>query len=387
MGVTFSQMFPPAPPLTEHNLSSQSGRTFLITGGTSGIGFELAKFLYQAGGNVYITSRSESSAKSAISQIESAPKLRSFSPGRLSFLVLQLDDLSTIRAAADSFLSRENQLHVLFNNAGISLMTAPTSLTKQNHELHIATNCLGPYLLTTLLLPALKAAAVDSPSNTVRVVWTGSIVVDSVHPGGIDISRDLPPAAPPTLSKALNANYTLSKTGNWFLASELARRHGRINETTNDDNTDTDTDTRKGSSATTLLSLAVNPGNLQTGLLRYAQSWIGWVVWPLLYDAKYGAYTNLWAGVGDEISALASFPSTYVSGGSSKRYNTPFFNGSYILPWGRIHPYPRADLLEALEPESVEGATSSGAKAKAKGYRGQAAAFWDWCERQVCEFR
>ena len=67
MGVTFSQFFPPKPTLTEVNLPSQKGKVFIVTGGTSGVGFELCAILYQAGGKVYLAGRSEANAQFAIS--------------------------------------------------------------------------------------------------------------------------------------------------------------------------------------------------------------------------------------------------------------------------------------------------------------------------------
>jgi NADP-dependent 3-hydroxy acid dehydrogenase YdfG len=59
MGAQFSQFFPPRPNFTSENLPDQQGKVFLITGGTSGIGFELAKILYRHGGKVYITARND----------------------------------------------------------------------------------------------------------------------------------------------------------------------------------------------------------------------------------------------------------------------------------------------------------------------------------------
>ena len=75
---------------------------------------------------------------------------------------------------------------------------------------------------------------------------------------------------------------------------------------------------------------------------------------PLLHNAKLGAYTELWAGLSPEV--------------------TEEQNGKYIIPWGRLHPSPRNDLLEALKP-------------KQEGGTGQAQDFRAWCEKQVAEFR
>lgn len=216
MGATFSQLFPPSPDLTEKNLPSQKGKVFIVTGGTSGVGFELARILYQAGAKVYVAGRSEPNAKASIEKIKSAVHDAS-GVGQLEYLYLELNDLSTIKTSAEAFQKRESKLDVLWNNAGVS-QPPVGSKSKQSYELQMATNCLGHLLFTQLLLPSLKAAATASnvEAGTVRVVWTSSQVVDlQAPPEGITMSEiDSPPSDQ-------MKNYNASKVGNWFLASEF----------------------------------------------------------------------------------------------------------------------------------------------------------------------
>ena len=328
MGVTFSQFFPPQPTLSEANLPSQKGKVFIVTGGASGVGFELCSILYQAGGKVYLAGRSEANAQSAISKIKTLSPTSS-GGGELNFLSLSLDDLTTIKPAVEAFTSKESILDVLFNNAGVSLPPRGSVLA-QGHELQMATNCLGPYLLTQLLLPILQHTAQDAPSaGAVRVIWTSSIAVDLGAPrSGINISHlTTPPADQQT-------NYTASKTGNWFLADALAAQAGGP----------------KGR----ILSLTQNPGNLKTSLLRHAPWILGFATAPLLYGAKMGAYTELWAGLSQELD---------IEDG-----------GRYVVPWGRVHPDPRPDLLAAM-------------KTREQGGTGIAASFVEYCEKQTAGFR
>ena len=407
MGNMWSQIFPPKATFTTAEVTSQAGRVFLVTGGTSGVGLELSRILYHAGGHVYITARSSESAERAIADLKSTPPCNpclsaasSRNPGRISYLVLRLDDLTTIHSAAESFLSKEKHLHVLFNNAGVSLMTSPTSLTPQGHELHLATNCLGPYLLTTLLLPALQSAAAISPAHTVRIIWAASIVVDTAPQGGFNPSIDLPPNAPPLLKTEMNANYTLSKVGNWFLASEMARRYGNhggsggansqhmdATASTNQNGNKTGSSGSSSSSDGGIISLAINPGNLYTNLLRTTSPWIVFLVRPLLYAPRFGAYSYLWTGLGDEVTALAEQSTqnlvqkdSNTSHGGGGGSSATFWNGGYALAWGRMHPTPRTDLLEAL------GRTSNGDVIQNKD-GASAGEFWNWCEERVKEFR
>ncbi|KAF1989172.1 short-chain dehydrogenase [Aulographum hederae CBS 113979] len=323
MGTTFSQMVPPSPPLTEKNLPNQSGKVFIVTGGYSGIGYHLSAILYNAGAKVYVAGRTESVALKAIEEIKaSSPS----ATGSLAYLPLDLADLSTIKASVEKFESLETKLHVLWNNAGISQPPAGTT-TAQGYEAHIGINCLGPLLFTQLLLPSLRASTDPSEPASTRVVWTSSLMVDLSAPtGGFEMNAVQNPPKDPI------ANYILSKTGNWFLASEL----GRV------------------VSPYGILSLTQNPGNLKSNLLRHSW-WMYYLAFPMLYDSKFGAYTELWAGLSPMLDMAHS--------------------GAYLLPWGRVNSEPRMDLIYASRGTSEDGGT------------GRAAEFYDWCEDQIREFK
>ncbi|CAL5873974.1 uncharacterized protein PFLUO_LOCUS8259 [Penicillium psychrofluorescens] len=307
MGTTWSQFFPPAPTLTESNLPNQKGKIFVVTGGYSGVGLALCKILYQAEGKVYIAGRSEEKATQAIADIKSAyPD----SQGELAFLLLRLDDLASIKSAVEAYTAVESRLDVLFNNAGVS--NPPLGSTSpQGHELQLATNCLGPYLFTQLLLPTLKSTAKHTSPGSVRVVWTASIVVDvSAAKEGVNLEELLQPNTNP------QRNYENTKVGNWFLAHDLA----------------------SGAESHGILSVVVNPGNLKAPLTRHLSPIVPILAAPLLYPSRMGALTALWAGLSSELE---------LSDG-----------GKYVLPWGRLHPNPRQDLLQAMQREE-DGGTGS----------------------------
>ena len=294
-------------------------------GGYSGIGYQLAILLYQAGAKVYIAGRSEDKAQQAIKEINSLTSDKSF-VGELKYLPLELDDLSTIKSSVEVFKRKESKLDVLFNNAGVSLPPLG-SVSKQGHELQLATNCLGPFLFTQLLLPSLEAAAQSTTPGSVRIIWTSSQTVELSAPkGGFRIS-DL--TSPP---QDQTKNYVTSKLGNWFLAGKLAKEVGPQG----------------------ILAVVQNPGNLKTNLLRHAPRIMAIAAFPLLHKAKHGAYTELWAGLSSKITLET--------------------NGAYVIPWGRIHPSPRKDLLDATKSEQ-DGGT------------GLADKFWEYCEQQTAEYR
>lgn len=351
MGVQWSQFFPPAPSLTEANLPRQTGRVFLVTGGSSGVGRELCRILYGAGARVYLAGRSRERCEAAIADIiasctpppdaPAAPAAQpgdgaagegeaTGGPGQLHFLPLDLADLRTVPAAVSAFAKKETRLDALFNNAGVSLHP-PGSATAQGHELLLGTNCLGPFLLTRLLSPLLAATAAASPQGGVRVVWTSSQTVDlSAPPGGFEMAElGRPPAG--SISGRV-AHYLTSKVGNWFLCGEFARRCGGRGEG--------------------VVHVVQNPGNLRTRLLRHVR-WMEYATAVLLHKPVFGAYTELWAGLSEDITAEDG--------------------GGYVVPWGRKHPAPRADLLLAL-------------KGVDEGGTGRAREFYDWCEEKTREY-
>lgn len=135
---------------TEANVPDQTGRTILITGANSGIGFEAARALAQHGATVVMGCRNRSKAEEAVSQIEAtAPS------GSVEILEMDLSDLGSVAAAADGFRATNGRLDVLVNNAG--LMATPNQRTSQGFEMQFGVNHLGHFALTGRLLDMLLA--------------------------------------------------------------------------------------------------------------------------------------------------------------------------------------------------------------------------------------
>lgn len=144
------------------------------------------------------------------------------STGELTFLHLDLDDLTTIKKSAEEFLAKEDQLHILFNNAGIWLPPQGTK-TKQGYEGQIGVNNLGPHLFTKFLTPVLiKTAKVSKPGD-VRVVWTSSSAAEMASPkGGVEMDN-----LDYKVDKSPLFKYGVSKAGNVFQGTEMARRNAK----------------------------------------------------------------------------------------------------------------------------------------------------------------
>ncbi|KAH8673619.1 hypothetical protein BX600DRAFT_455798 [Xylariales sp. PMI_506] len=273
-------MAPPIPGMTEADLTSQVGRVFIITGGYSGCGFELAKILYHLNGTVYIAGRSKEKAWAAIETIaSSAPspdQTVTAGQGTLHYLSLDLADLRTIRSTAEEFLAKEHRLDIIWHNAGV-MVPPDGSTTAQGHDLQVGVNAYGPYLLQRLLTPVmLETAARDRiPKYATRVIWLSSNAHSGApKPDGVnweDLNNDL--AATGFLARL--KRYAQSKAMNNIYASHFARLHGESEG---------------------IASLSVHPGRLESPL----QKDLPWIVnavfrWGRQHP-RFGALTELYAG-------------------------------------------------------------------------------------------
>lgn len=153
----------PRPDWSVADMPSQEGRIFLVTGGTSGMGFEDARALAAAGAQVVIAARSAERGREAIDRIRTE-----LPDARIRFEALDLADMSSIRALGERLSATLPRLDGLVNNAAI--MAPPRrGASKDGMELQFATNYAGHFALTAELLPLLRRS--DAP----RVVTVSSV--------------------------------------------------------------------------------------------------------------------------------------------------------------------------------------------------------------------
>lgn len=250
---------------TPDQLPDLTGKTYLITGGNSGIGFEAAKMLAAAGGDIVIACRNADKAQQAVAEINAAEI------GNADAISLDLSSTKSVRKAADEFRSRHDRLDALINNAGI--MQTPKTKTVDGFELQIATNHLGHFLFTSLLFDL-----VEKVSG--RIVTVSSIA----HKFGKMNLKDLMLKEGYSPTRA----YAQSKLANLLFAQELDRRLRSVNST--------------------VKSIACHPGYSATRLQdtgpATALNFVYKILNPLMAQPAYnGAIPTVLAAAGNEAEA------------------------------------------------------------------------------------
>lgn len=143
-------------PVNQYNLA---GRTMVVTGATSGLGFSMAETLARCGASVVLWGRSAGRTTDARDAIA-----RSTGNATLDVVVADMSEPDEIRRGAAELLTRHERVDALVHNAGA---LAPTRmLNSEGHESTVAAQVLGPFLLTSLLLDRMRASA---PSRVITM--------------------------------------------------------------------------------------------------------------------------------------------------------------------------------------------------------------------------
>jgi retinol dehydrogenase-12 len=237
-----------------------SGRTFLVTGGNTGIGLATGTALAARGGRVHIGCRSRQKGEAAVAGIKAAT-----GTDAVTFLQLDLADLAAVRAAAAEYLALGEPLHVLINNAGIG---GQRGLTKDGFELMFGVNHLGHFALTTALLGCLA----DSGARIVTVSSDAHYQAKGV---------DFAALRRPTRAFTGMPEYAVSKLCNVLFSQELARRLD----------------------GTGVTSYALHPGVVASDIWRR----VPWPIRPLLtrrmLTTEQGARTSLYCATAPELAS------------------------------------------------------------------------------------
>lgn len=192
-------------------------KTVVITGANTGIGKYTALDLYRRGARVILACRDTQKAESAVECIkQECNKIEPDELGELRVVHLDLSSLSSVRKCAEQILRDEKYIHILINNAGV--MMCPRTLTEDGYELQFATNHLGHFLFTMLLLPRILSSA---PARIVNVASKAHITGNSLSLDDINLEKSY---------SSLRA-YGRSKLANILFTRELAKKLNGTNVT------------------------------------------------------------------------------------------------------------------------------------------------------------
>ncbi|MFI5871572.1 oxidoreductase [Streptomyces sp. NPDC051445] len=190
-----------------HDIPDQSGRTAVVTGANSGLGYVTARELARKGARVVLACRSETRGQEAVRLLRAEMPF-----AEVELRPLDLGDLASVREFAEAL--PYERLDLLVNNAGV--MALPYGTTVDGFETQFGVNHLGHFALTGLLLPALLAAQ-DRPAGA-RVVTVSSMahLLGNIDPGDLNSEKQY----------RRWVAYGRSKTANLLFTHELARRLG-----------------------------------------------------------------------------------------------------------------------------------------------------------------
>ncbi|KAJ7728807.1 NAD-P-binding protein [Mycena maculata] len=320
---TFSEVWPPKPTWkAPEDVPDLAGQIFIVTGGNAGIGKETCRVLVARNAKVYLAARSEKRARAAMDDIS-----RSTGKSNIHFLKIDLADLASVRKAAEEYISKEQELHVLINNGGLLYSPAIGPLTAQGYDVQFGVHVLGHYFFTTLLMPTLLRTAKGEVSGTprrVRVVSVSSDAHEMTAPkqGIVWESLQKGDAALPARKKLTGTRlYGQSKLGVVLISSEVARRYGDQG----------------------VVAISLHPGGVSSELLRNLNPIIAWIVKRIrIYPISLGIITSLYAATSEAALEM---------------------NGEYLTAWARRQiPSKHAQNGEVAER------------------------LWKWCEDQVSGF-
>jgi dehydrogenase/reductase SDR family member 12 len=285
-------------------LPRMDGKVVLVTGATAGLGLAAAEGFVRLGASVHLlvrdTQRGEHARAAILARSDNAD---------VRVELCDLSDLAAVRRFARRFEREATRLDVLVNNAGA--MPAERELSVDGIELTFATNVLGPFLLTSLLIPLLKRSA---PARIVNVS-SGGMYTQRLHVDDLQ-SAHAKYDAPSVYAQTKRAEVVLTE-----LWAQRLQGSGVVVH-------------------------AMHPGWVDTPGLESSLPRFHRATKPLLRTPQQGADTIVWLGA-------AAAPARSSGGFWHDRRERP----THRVPWTRETPAERARLWE--ECERLSGSSRS----------------------------
>ena len=240
------------------------GRTFFVTGASSGIGRAFVEAVAARGCTVVLATRSEERTRPVLNELRSR-----YPAAQAQWVQVDVSDLTSVRHAAAAFLATKQPIDVLVNNAGIA---GTRRLSKDGFDLTYATNHIGPFLLTHLLLPRLR----ESPQG--RVVNVAS----NAHFAVKDIDWSVLERRT-TPQRSSFKDYAVTKLMNVWHAKELARRLA----------------------GTRITTYSLHPGVVASNIWRALPRPVQWIGKLFMLSNEAGARTPFYCATAPELSAAS----------------------------------------------------------------------------------
>ncbi|XP_023181300.1 retinol dehydrogenase 12-like [Xiphophorus maculatus] len=242
------------------------GKTAIVTGANTGIGKFIALDFARRGARVILACRSEPRGTAALNEIKQAT-----GNADVHLRIVDLSSMDSVRAFAKRILEEEKALHILVNNAAVSGL--PRQMTKDGFEASFATNHLGPFLLTNLLLDLIKRSA------PARIVTVSSL---NHKRGKVDFSH----FHGQNLVYCMDQVYNHTKLHNIICTNELAQRLQGTGVTAN----------------------SVHPGVVMTEVMRHYPFWVRYpfnlIGFFFFKSPEEGAVSPIYCAVSEELEGV-----------------------------------------------------------------------------------
>ncbi|CAL1707349.1 unnamed protein product [Somion occarium] len=270
------------------------GKTAVVTGGTNGIGYEVARALALSHARVLLLSRKSENGEDAVSGIKSS-NLEDKNSGGLvdvTFIACDLGDLDSVKKAAEK-ISKEERLDILVCAAGVGVNKFDTAAT--GIDRHFSVNHLGHFYLVNQLLPLVRKTSRLPNTPAPRVVVVSSelhrTAPSSIQFDSIEELNDVESNSIKGNLGEANSLYARTKLANILFVKELVKHAGL--------------DTSEPS----IYALATHPGAVHTGQQdQFKEAYGGvfgsimkTVVVPFMRSPDQGSLSTLWAAVSDDV--------------------------------------------------------------------------------------
>lgn len=263
---------------TPERLASLKGKTYVITGGNAGAGFQASRIFLSKGAEVVMLNRSAEKSTTAISKLKDE-----FGPdAEISFIRMDLSELASVRAAADKLLKTVPRIDALICNAAIAQVPSQ-KLTVDGFESQLATNHYGHFVLCGMLFARIE----ESDGRIVVVASLGyNLGIKTIQFDDMNWDNNY----------SANPVYSQSKLAQMMFAYELQDRIKSANKRVE--------------------VYVCHPGSSATSLISTSGSRLMRAVWwlmaktPMVQTAEQGAYPEIMCATEDKLEQRALYGPT-----------------------------------------------------------------------------